>query len=147
MPALGRLDTARALEGERASDHTDGQRANLLGDLRHDGGAAGAGAAAHAGGDEDHVRAFQHLYSSSADSSVALRPVSGSPPEPKAAGQLFTNTHARGGLREHQRLGIGVDGHKVNAVQAFVDHAVDGITAAAANTHDLDAGKGFDLVW
>ena len=51
-----------------------------------------------------------------------------------------------GALESMQRLGIGVDGDKLDALQAFVDHAVDGIAAAAAHTHDFDAGKGFDLV-
>ena len=58
---FGRLDAARAFEGEGAGDHANGQRADFLGDLRHDRRAAGAGAAAHAGGDEDHVGAFEHL--------------------------------------------------------------------------------------
>ena len=49
-------------------------------------------------------------------------------------------------LDSMQRLGIGVDGHKLDALQAFIDHAVDGIAAAAAHAHHFDAGKGFDLV-
>ncbi len=57
---LGRLDAARAFEGEGAGDHANGQSADFLGNLRNDGCAAGAGAAAHPGGDEDHIGAFQH---------------------------------------------------------------------------------------
>ncbi len=51
-----------------------------------------------------------------------------------------------GGFGEHQRLSIGVDGDEFHALQAFVDHPVDGIAAAAAHAHDFDAGKGFELV-
>ena len=47
---------------------------------------------------------------------------------------------------EQQRLGIGVDGDEFDALQAFVDHAIDGIAAAAADADDFDAGKRFWLV-
>jgi hypothetical protein len=43
-------------EVERLGDHADGEDAELLGRLGDHGRGAGAGAAAHAGGDEDHVR-------------------------------------------------------------------------------------------
>ena len=59
MPGLGGLQPARALEAERLGDDADGQRAELLRDPRHDGRRAGAGAAALAGRDEDHVRALE----------------------------------------------------------------------------------------
>jgi hypothetical protein len=51
----------RPLEGEGPRDHADGQRAHLPRHLRHDGRGARAGAAAHAGGHEDHVGAAEHL--------------------------------------------------------------------------------------
>ena len=46
---------------ERLGDDADGQRAQVAGDLGDDGRRAGAGAAAHAGGDEDHVRVLEGL--------------------------------------------------------------------------------------
>src|SRR5699024_8687285 len=49
------------LERERAGDHAHGEGAELAGDRRDDGGAARAGAAALAGGDEDHVGALEDL--------------------------------------------------------------------------------------
>ncbi len=55
------LDALGAFEREGAGDHADGERADFLGDLRDDGGCAGAGAAAHAGGDEDHVTALERF--------------------------------------------------------------------------------------
>ena len=58
---FGRLRAAGAFKGEGAGDHADGQGADFLGDLGHDGGSAGAGAAAQAGGDEDHIAAFEHF--------------------------------------------------------------------------------------
>ncbi len=61
MPASARCCAARAFEGEGAGDHADGQGADFLGNLGHDRGGAGAGAAAQAGGDEDHVAALEHF--------------------------------------------------------------------------------------
>ena len=62
MPSVGLAAALGALELERARDDADGERADLvLGDLGDDGRGTGAGAAALAGGDEDHVRALQRL--------------------------------------------------------------------------------------
>ncbi len=112
---FGRLDAARALKGERAGDHADGQCADFLGDLGHDGRAAGAGAAAHSGGDEDHVRAFEdavHLLGRLFDGlAPGFRVAAGAQP----ARQLLAHPYARSGLGEHQRLGVGVDCHEINA--------------------------------
>ena len=57
MPSSACLIALLALEEERLGHHADGERAELLGEPRHDRRSAGAGAAAHAGGDEHHVRA------------------------------------------------------------------------------------------
>ena len=62
MPSSAWRRALRALELERPRDDADGQRADLvLGDLGDHGRGAGAGAAALAGGDEDHVGALQRL--------------------------------------------------------------------------------------
>ena len=58
---LGLVRAATTLEGEGASHHTDGQRAQRAGDAGHDRSATGAGAAALAGGHEDHVGALEDL--------------------------------------------------------------------------------------
>ena len=49
------------LEEERLGDDADGERALFARDLRDDRRSAGAGSAAHAGGDEDHVGALMQL--------------------------------------------------------------------------------------
>jgi hypothetical protein len=74
---------AAALEGERARDDADGQRAELAGDLGDDRRAAGAGAAALAGGDEDHVGALEDLLDLVAVVLGGRRPTSGSAPAPR----------------------------------------------------------------
>ena len=58
---LGLAGPPPALEGERAGDDADGQSAKLAGDRRNHRRAAGAGAAALAGGDEDHVGPLEDL--------------------------------------------------------------------------------------
>ena len=55
--AFGDPHAALALEVERLGDDADREDALLLGGPRDDGRRPGAGAAAHAGGDEHHVRA------------------------------------------------------------------------------------------
>jgi len=42
------------------------------------------------------------------------------------------------GIRQQQRLRVGVDRDELDALQPRVDHAVDGVAAAAADTDDLD---------
>jgi hypothetical protein len=46
----------RSLEGEWLGAHGNGERAGLLGKLRYYRSAASAGATAHAGGEEHHIR-------------------------------------------------------------------------------------------
>ena len=58
-PLLGVLAPLVPLEEERARHDADGEGAGRLGDVGDHRGAARAGAAAHPGGDEDHVGAFQ----------------------------------------------------------------------------------------
>src|SRR5207249_8542834 len=59
--ALGLIRALTAFEPERPRDDADGERTDLLADLRHDRRSAGAGAAALARGDEDHVRALERF--------------------------------------------------------------------------------------
>ena len=59
MPAFGDPHPVHALEVEGLGHHADGQDALLAGDPGDHRRRAGAGAAAHAGGDEHHVRALQ----------------------------------------------------------------------------------------
>jgi hypothetical protein len=54
-----RSPRALALEGEGLGHHADRERPQVARDLRDDRGRAGARAAAHAGGHEDHVGAAE----------------------------------------------------------------------------------------
>ena len=78
---LGLLRALPSLEDERLGDDGDREDAELLGHLRDDGRGAGAGAAAEAGGDEDHVGALEHfLRSARGPPGPRSCPISGSEP-------------------------------------------------------------------
>src|SRR3546814_17454369 len=56
----------------------------------------------------------------------------------EAAGELAADVELHVGVAHEQRLRVGVDGDELDALQACVDHAVDGVDAAAADPDDLD---------
>ena len=62
---LGLLHAALAFESEGLGGDGDGERAEFAGQIGNDRSGSAAGAAAEAGGDEDHVRAvesFQNFF-------------------------------------------------------------------------------------
>ena len=139
MPSVAWRAALGALEVERARDHADGQRADLvLGDLGDHRRGAGAGAAALAGGDEHHVRALQRLLDvvarlrggGQADVGVGARA--------EALGRLVADVQLDVGVAHRERLRVGVGGDELHAAQTRVDHAADRVGAAAADAHDLD---------
>ena len=138
MPCSACTAAAAALEGERPGDHADGERTESLGDLGHDRRPAGAGAAALAGGDEDHVGALEHLLDLLAVLLGRLAADLGVAAGAQATGQLAADVELHVGVAHQQRLGVGVDGDELDALEPGVDHAVHGVHAAAADADDLD---------
>src|SRR5205814_3146493 len=138
--SLGGLARAlAALERERPRDDAHGQRADLvLRDLRDHGGRAGAGPAALTGGDEDHVRALQCLL----DLVPALvrRAVTGLGVRAgaEAARELGADLELDVGVAHLQRLGVRVHRDELDALEAGVDHPVDGVGSAPPDADDLD---------
>ena len=138
MPVSAWLAATLALEGERPGHDADGQCAERAGDAGHDGRATGAGAAALAGGDEDHVGPLEDLLDlvgvvlggRAADLGVGTRT--------EAAGELAPDVELHVGVAHEQRLRVGVDGDELDALETDVDHPVDGVDAAAADADDLD---------
>ena len=130
--------TACALELEWTGNNADGQRPHLFRDGSNDRSGAGTSAATLAGGDEDHVRAFQGILNLSlvvfcgglANLRVSARA--------ETAGGFAADIELGVSIRENQRLGVGVNRDELNALQTFFDHAVHGVNAAAADTDDLD---------
>jgi hypothetical protein len=109
--------------------------------LGHDGRAAGAGAAALARGDEDHVGALQRLLQLVAALLRGGEADGGVRAGSEAARRLRADVDLHIGVAHHQRLRVGVHGHELDAAEAGVDHAVDGVRAAAAHADDLDDGE------
>ena len=140
LDALERdLHAPAALERERLGDHRHGQDAQLLGQLRDHRRGAGAGAAAHAGGDEHHVGAVERLADALAVLERGLAADFGIGAGAQALGDVAAELqHAawRRGCLERLRVGVGAD--ELDAVDAGADHVGDGVAAAAADADDLD---------
>ncbi len=130
---FGKAHAAGAFEVERLGDHADGEDAEFACGFRDDRSSAGAGAAAHAGGDEHHMRAGEviadfvdHLFrGGAADFGLGAGA--------ETFGDLRTHLNDALGLRQRQRLRVGVGDDEVDALEAGRDHVVDGIAAGTAN--------------
>ena len=113
----------------------------LAGDPGDDGSTAGARAAALARGDEDHVGALEHLLDLLrvilGGLAADLRISTGA----EATRELAADVELDVGVAHEQRLRVRVDGDELDALEPHLDHAVDGVDAAAADTDDLDDGK------
>ena len=136
---FGDAHAAHALELEGLGDDADGEDAELARRAGDDRRRARAGAAAHAGGDEDHVRAREmiadlvdHLLGRGA-ADLGLR--AGAEP----LGDREAHLDDALGLATGQRLGVGVGDDEFDALEAGLDHVVDGIAARAADPEHGDA--------
>ena len=132
----------RALELERLGDDGDGQGAELRRQAGDDRRRAGAGAAAEAGGDEHHVGAVERLNQlvGVLERRLAAHVRVGASAE--ALGELAADLDLHRRRVDLQRLQVGVGDDELDALEAALHHARDGVAAAAADAHDLDAGAG-----
>src|SRR5207302_1667104 len=127
-----------SFEGERTRNNADRERAELLPELSDDRRATRARAATFAGGDEDHVRALQRVFQLVATLQCCGQSDGGirSRAEPARRLRADLDLHLR--VDRDERLRVRVDRDELDAAEPFVDHAVDGVRAAAADTDDLD---------
>ena len=135
--ALCLLHSLFALKLKRLCNDADGQDVHFLGHLRDDWGSSGAGAAAHAGGDEDHLAALDRCSNLVAALLSGFLASFRNASRTASSGQPVTNDNFLAGLGVFQRLCIGIDGDKFHALHAAFNHSVDGVAATAANTYDL----------
>ena len=126
------------LELEGLGDDADGQNAGLTGQVSDDGSSAGAGAAAHTGGDEDHVGVLEDLGDGSPGLLGRLLADVGLGTGTHAAGQLLADLQLVGAGGLVQVLLVGIDDDEVNAVDLGLQHTIDNIVAGAADANDLD---------
>ena len=132
---------APALEGERPGDDADGESADRASHAGDDRCPAGAGAAALARRHEDHVGALEHLFDLLAVVLGGLAADVRVGPGAEPAGELAADVELDVGVAHQQRLRVGVDRDELDALQADIDHAVDGVDPAPADADDLDDGE------
>ena len=135
---LGLLHAALAFERERLGDDGDGQRAEFAREIRDHGRRAAAGAAAEAGGDENHVRAFERFENFLGVFERGLAADLGIGARAQSLGELRAELQFHRRLRQLQRLQIGVGGDEFDAFHLGADHAVDGVATAAAHADHFD---------
>src|SRR5690606_19225930 len=136
---LGDLQTLASLEGEGLGDHGDGKDAHLARDFRDDRRAARAGAAPHAGGDEDHVGAGDDIADAVTVLQRGLPADLGIGAGAKALGDVAAElqAHPRADLVQRLRGGVGADElHAVDDIGA--NHMLHSVAAAAAHADYLD---------
>ena len=138
--ALERGVQALALELERLGDHRYGEDAQLTGDLCHHRRGAGAGAAAHASGDKQHVGAGNGLDDAFAVLECGAASDLRTCPRAQALGELRTDADLRRRQGAQQRLLVGVGANELDALHTAVDHVVDCIAAATTHSDDFDDG-------
>src|SRR6185295_153172 len=107
------------------------ERARYLGDHRT---RAGAGAAAHARRDEDHVRAGERFLESLALGEGHRSRFLGLRPGAQPAGAEL-DLVARLAAAEHLR--VGIYRVELDAFHALLDHVIDGVAACAADADHL----------
>ncbi len=132
-PGIGQTHAVTALEGEGLGDHTDRQDATFPGALGDDRRRTCAGAAAHAGGDEHHMRAIEVLGDQIGRFLSRGHPHFRVCAGAQAHGDTDTELNALIGTRKLQLLRVRIGHNKLDAFQSGLDHVVDGITPGAAH--------------
>ena len=132
--------TLPGLELERFCDDPHCQRPEFHCGLGHDGSCARTRTAAEPGRDEHHIGAAQRVDYIGAillgGFAPSFRIGAGTEPFGKRCADLdFLRRRARA-----QRLGVCVDGNKLDASEFGIDHAGDGVVPAAADTYNLYDG-------
>ncbi len=133
--AFGGAHALIAFEGKGLGHDADAENAHLAHGTGDDGRRAGAGAAAHAGGDEHHVRAGEFLHD-------PVERVFGAGPADIGLGagaQAFAELDAAFGLGLGERLGVGVGDDEFDTFELGADHVVDRIAAGAAHAEHGDS--------
>ena len=135
-PGFGFRHVGDAFKPEGLGDDADGEASAFARGFGDDGRGAGACAAAHSRGDEDHVGVFQER------TDVVERLFGGGASDfgIKSGAEAACGFRAEGdavfGLHGLERLAVGVAGEEFNIRQRVLHHRVDGVAAAAADADD-----------
>ena len=137
---LGQAHAVRALEVERLGDHADGEDALLARGAGDHGRRPGAGAAAHAGGDEHHVGCRRGARRISPRlSSAAARPTSGRRPAPSPCVTVVPSWTRRSARQLPSAWASVLQATNSTPSRRGRDHVVDRVAAGAADAHHGDA--------
>src|SRR6266705_1320368 len=135
---LGVLGPDRSLGPERERADRDRQGARLLRQLREDRGAARAGAASEAAGDEHHVRTLDDGPQFVRGLAGRLLADLGERAGSEASRHPASQEELVRGSDDEEMLGVRVRGEQLCSDDAGFDEAVDCVAAAAPNSDDLD---------
>src|SRR6185437_15051890 len=142
---LGEPHAMRALEMERLGNDADGEDPGFARGAGDDRRRTRPGAAAHAGGDEDHVRAFERghdlLERLLGGDAADFGPRAGTEAARHADAQLDLAV----GERLLHRLRVAVAHHEFATDKVGADHVVDRIAAGATDADHGDARLQFLL--
>ena len=136
MPLDGRLHPMLSLERERLGDDRHSKDSGSSSRLRDHRCRTSPGAASHARRYETHVCACKviHDFIDQFFGGCLTNLRQGACPQ--AFGHKRTQLDQSRCLRHRKRLSIGVRNDELGALQAFRDHVVDGIPAAATDADD-----------
>ena len=122
----------------RLGNHRHRQYPKLARRLRDDRGRAGAGASAHAGGQEQHIGALNQLDDPFAILHRRFAADFGIGSGAQSLGYARTELQKRFRTCSLERLSIGIGADELHTFDALLNHVVNRISAATTNTEHLD---------
>ena len=135
---FGISHTASALEVERFGNDCDGKNAHVFCQLRNDGSRARTRATAHTCGNEHEVVSFQNLFDFvnrfQRGIFADFRICAGA----ETSGQFFAELNAKFCFASVENLQVCVHCDEIRALDTCVDHSVNGVISATANTDYSD---------
>ena len=133
--------TTLSFKPEGLGHNTDGECADGLRNLCHDGSGTGSGSTTLTCGDEDHVSTCEGFFDLFCVVFCSLTANFGVSASTETAGELTSHVKLDVGLTEQECLRISVDGDELNALETEFDHAIDRVNTATADTDDFDDRK------
>ena len=144
---VGDLHALAAFERERTGHNSNRQNAHFLGHFGNDWCSTGTGTAAHASGDEHHVGALQHFGNTLTVFQSGLTANFRIGASAEALGHSSAQLQDGPRADAFQRLGISVGADEFNAFNVALDHMVDSVAAATADTDYFDNRACGDVVY
>ena len=139
--SLGLHSPTSSLEREGPRDDTDREGTETARNLRDDRSSTRSGAAALTRRDEHHVGALDDLLDLVTVRLGCSATHLGVAASAQTTREVSADVELDVGIAHEEGLGIGVDGDELDALEADLDHPVDGIDTSTADADDLDDGE------